>query len=342
MDYTPYGNLVEEVDFDGNMVSAHIGVDMEPRVDLVTGLALAINASEVDYQTGKDHKLYGREGTYKLGITSVHPYVGWSPSDRLDVWASVGYGRGERRIEPKGEEAMVDSSGYAGLAGGARFQVWEADASQVSLKAEGAAAKFMDVDMQQARLATEASRKFFLESGVLSTALETGLRLRSQEAAGVELRGSLKWLPDTPGLSTSANARVLLAGGDQREWGLGGSLRYQPRSNGEGVNIVLEPSIGMTDSRFSELWSFDNAGLAFSGAPKAQMRGEISYGILRTAALLTPYSDFSLSEGSLRALGLGLRYHLPSSLEADLRGEQKRSASGSVDHRIGLQLETTF
>lgn len=39
---------------------------------------------------------------------------------------------------------------------------------------------------------------------------------------------------------------------------------------------------------------------------------------------------------------MGLRYHLPSSLEADLRGEQKRSASGSVDQRIGLQLETTF
>ena len=292
-------------------------------------------------------------------------------------WATVGYGRGQRRLTLKEGNTTSKQSDWISLAGGARFHLWEGDIGmdtaidttvidpamapgtnagmgaatdatgspfRLSLKVEGATAQFMGVDVQQARLATEASRRFTMDAGVLTTAMELGLRLRSEEAAGVDLGGSLNWLHKRTGLSTTAHGRVLLAGGDQKEWGIGGRLRYQPRNSGEGVNIVLEPSIGATGSRLADLWSLDGSDLAFSNdEPEAQLRGEMSYGVLYDAGVLTPYSNFSLSEGGSSTVGLGLRYRLPSSLELDLRGEQECcSANGRADHRIGLQLQTAL
>ena len=125
--------------------------------------------------------------------------------------------------------------------------------------------------------------------------------------------------------ATTAHGRVLLAGGgDHKEWGIGGRLRYRPRSSGEGLNIVLEPSFGETGSRLADLWSIDSSDLAFnSSEPEAQLRGEMSYGVLYDAGMLTPYSNLSLSQGGNSTVGLGLRYRLPSNLELNLRGERE-------------------
>ena len=355
-DYTSYGNVLDGVEFDGDIFLIALGLDMQPRADLITGLAVAVNSSDFDYV---DTQPEGTEGTYTVNITTVNPYVSWTASEQLNVWASVGYGRGERQLTLKGGTTTSKGSDWLSLAGGARFRLWGGDIVadtgggdamdaagspfSLSLKVEGATAQFMGVDVQQARLATEASRRFSMEAGVLTTAVELGLRLRSEEAAGVELGGSLNWLHERTGLSTTAHGRVLLAGGDQKEWGVGGRLRYRPRNSGEGLNIVLEPSIGETGSRLADLWSIDGSDLAFSSdEPEAQLRGEMSYGVLYGAGVLTPYSALSLSEGGSSTVGLGLRYRLPSSLELDLRGEQERSANGTTDYRIGLQLQTAL
>ena len=213
----------------------------------------------------------------------------------------------------------------------------------LSLKLEGATAQFMGVDVQQARLATEAQRRFTMDDGVLTTAVELGLRLRSEEAAAMELGGRLTWLHEQAGLSTTVHGRILLAGGeDHEEWGVGGRLRYQPGNRGEGLNVVLEPSIGDTGSHLVDLWALDGSDLALwsdDEAPGVQLRGELSYGIFHNAGILTPYSNLVLSEGN-GTIGLGLRYRLPSSLQLDLRGEQQHSNDGATNHRIGLQLQT--
>ena len=371
-DYTSYENILDGVDLDGDVFLVAVGLDMQPRADLVTGLAVAINSSDFDYTyNAVDNQSVGTEeakGTYEVSITTVNPYVSWSASEHLDVWASVGYGRGERQLKPKGGTTTSKQSDWLSLAGGARFQLWEgeigmdtgADAAMggvmdagtmrvgspfsLLLKVEGATARFMGVDVQQARLATEASRRFPMEAGVLTTAVELGLRLRSEEAAGVELGGSLNWLHERTGVSTTAHGRVLLAGGDHKEWGVGGRLRYRPVDSGEGINLVLEPSIGETGSRLADLWSLDGSDLAFnSDEPAAQLRGEMSYGVLYGAGMLTPYSALSLSQGGSSTIGLGLRYRLPSSLELDLRGERECcTVNGRADHRIGLQLQTSL
>ena len=317
-----------------------------------------------------------------MNITTVNPYVSWSVSEQLDLWASVGYGRGERHLKPKDGATTSKQSDWISLAGGARLQLWQGGSATdrstdrataasmqpgtaaaldggadhnmapgsgtaaspltLSLKVEGATAQFMGVDVQQARLATEAQRRFTMDDGVLTTAVELGLRLRSEEAAAMELGGRLTWLHEQTGLSTTAHGRVLLAGGeDHEEWGVGGRLRYQPGNRGEGLNAVLEPSFSDTGSRLADLWALDGSDLALRNdeAPEAQLRGELSYGIFRNAGILTPYSNLVLTEGN-STIGLGLRYLLPSSLQLDLRGEQQHANDGATDHRIGLQLQT--
>ena len=195
-DYSAYANLLDGVDLDGNSILFALGMDLQPTANLVTGLAVAFNSStfgysykeDVDAQSGTAEET---KGTYEVNITTVNPYVSWSVSEQLDLWASVGYGRGERHLKPKDGATTSKQSDWISLAGGARLQLWRggsvADRSTdrataamqpgtaaaldggadhnmapgsgtaaspltLSLKLEGATAQFMGVDVQQARL----------------------------------------------------------------------------------------------------------------------------------------------------------------------------------------------
>ena len=347
-DYISYGDRIDGIDFEGTTFSAHLGFDLQPRADLVTGVALALSDSRLDYDY-TDMTKSGSGGTYKVKITSVNPYVGYTASEQLRLWASLGYGRGERQIQQKGEAVITDQGAWWSLLAGARFELWSADAPMgggsappsLAMKVDGGAAQFLDVTVQQARLAAEASRRFAVASGELTTAIELGLRLRSEEAAGVELGGRLHWQDMARGLSTTVNGRLLLAGGDAHEWGVGGNISYEPGDNGKGLRIVLEPSVGDTSSTLMDLWSLGDVGVSLSSAvPGAALRAALGYGFPIGSGLVTPYSDVSLSEGGRSTFGLGLHYDWPSWLDLDLKAEQQRSSNGSVDHRVDLQLHT--
>ena len=342
-DYSSYGNEVDGIDLDGHLFSAHLGIDIKPRPHLVTGLALALNRSSADYDTDDS------EGTYEVRITSVNPYVSWSPSEALSLWASGGYGQGETELKQKGEEGITEESPFSSFAGGGRFQLWRSaedgaaePQTSLALRLDGATAHFRDVNVQMARLAGEFSRTAFMEAGQLTSSLELGLRMRSDEAAGMEVGGRINWLHPVSGLSSEANARVLLAGGDQQEWGIGGRLRYKPSSDGAGLVMELEPSFGVTSSRLTDLWSLENGDLAVSNdAAAGRLKAELGYGFSTDAALITPYSDFFVAGGGSQRLGMGLRYSRWSSdLEMELRAEHQSSGSGQPERRIGLELST--
>ena len=345
-DYTSYRNGIDGIDFEGNTFSAHLGFDLQPRADLVTGVALASSNSTFDYT---DTTQPGTLGTYAVRITSVNPYLSYAASRQLRLWASAGYGRGEGEINPQGDAAVIDHGPWTSLVGGARFQFWSADTPSpgdnspfsLALKADAGTAHFLDVAVQQARLAAEASRSFALASGELTTAMELGLRLASEAAAAVELAGRLHWQDHATGFSTTLNGRLLLDGGDEQEWGLGGGISYGPSNQGTGLSVVLETSLGDTASTLAQLWSMEDLALSLPGkATGAALRAEVGYGFPMGSALLTPYSDVSLSDAGRTSLGLGLRYGWTARLDLDLKVEQQRSSNGSVDHRVDLQLHT--
>ena len=341
-DYSSYDNEVDGIEVDGDLFSAYIGADLQPRPDLITGLALGISRSEADYNTDDS------EGTYNLRITSMNPYLSYSPSETLSLWASMGYGGGESELKESGGETITEQGESTSLAVGGRFQLWstadlgEAEDSQMSLalKLDGATAQFRGVAAQVGRLAGEFSRTAFMEAGQFTTAVELGLKMRSDEAAGVELGGSVEWLYPETGFSSKANARVLLAGEDQQEWGIGGWLRYDPSTKG-GLTIALEPSFGVTRDRLHDLWSLEDAELAVStDQPAGRLKVELGYGFLAAGGLITPYTDFFLAEAGSRSVGMGLRYTSSSALEMDLKAEHQISGSGHPEGRVGLEWST--
>ena len=112
-----------------------------------------------------------------------------------------------------------------------------------------------------------------------------------------------------------------------------------PRSRGGG-------KIGRTGQRFgaddplSSL--FDTADLSFGNARCSPQLGmELGYGFRTGNALLTPYTDVFLSQGS-NAYSAGLRYDLDSGMNLELEGTHRTRTSGNNDNRIQLQLQSDF
>ena len=363
-DYSSYGNKVEGTSVDGDGVSGTIGIDVQPTPRLVTGLALTMSRWGLDYDNNANDAT--AKGTYKVGVAMVNPYVNWFATDRLSLWGTFGYGRGEVEQDPEAGDATSRTDSLTSWAGGARFQVLagvdpltgEGSPLGLAFKVDGAASSFLDTNVQLARLAAEVSRSFSMETGLLTAALELGWSIRSVSSnkddraewqkriadktgdGGAELVGSLNWLNAEGSMSATVDGRVLLGGGDQKEWGIGGNLRVTPsRRGGEGLSLSLQPSVGVSRPRLDALWSLTEGGDLAVGndLPGARLDAEVAYGFRLGNALLTPYTEVVLEQDA-SSYGAGLRYDLMSSLDLDLKGTRRHRANGSNETRFFLQI----
>ena len=366
-DYSSYGNIIDGTDVDGNGFSGTIGMDMQPIPRMVTGLVLTTNRWGLDYATDASDSSE-EEGTYGVNVTMVNPYVNWLATDQLNFWATFGYGRGEVEQKPDGAAADTQTDGLTSWAGGLRFELLpgvdpltgEGSPLGLAFKVDGGTSSFLDTQVQLARLAAEVSRFFAVENGLLSAALELGWNIRSvsdkdevdgqrqriadkDDGGGAELAGSLNWLNTDGSVSATVDTRVLFSGGDHREWGIGGHLRFAPsRTDGEGLSLTLQPSFGVTGTQLDELWSLSGDGDPAMGndLPSGRLDAQLAYGFRHGNGLLTPYTEVVL-EDATSIYGAGLRYGLPlSSLELDLKGVRGSNAEGNPEHRLLLQLRS--
>ena len=368
VDYSAYGNKVGGVDIDGGGFSGTVGVDVQPTPRLVTGLALATSRWGLDYTTRDTND----KGAYTVGVTMVSPYMNWIATDQLSFWGAFSYGRGEVKDDQKDwGSSTTKQDSLTSWAGGVRWQILsDADSLTeegfpfgLAVKADGATSEFLDTNVRMARLAAEVSRSFSFESGLLNTALEFGWSIRGadnndnldpllqriadkNEGGGTELALSVNWLNADARFSATADGRLLLGGGDRKEWGIGGNLRFMPDRDGEGLSLTVEPSIGNpTGTRLVDLWLTDHGDIATGkDMPGARLSTELGYGFrLDSLALITPYSEISLADGGSSTIGIGLRYSTSADdLHLDLKAGRRQSASGNTDHRVGLQLRTSL
>ena len=363
-DYSSYNNLIEDTDVDGDGFSATIGMDLQPIPQLVTGLALTTSRWGLDYATDDATAT----GTYDVGITVLNPYLSWSATNQLSLWATIGYGRGEVDHNPEGDTTTTRTDALTSWAGGVRLQVvpggnphtGEGSPFALAIKGDGAASSFLDTSVQLARLAAEVSRSFTLENGLLSAAVELGWSIRTisgdatldaqQEAiaeqnhsgGGAELAGNLNWRNADGSVSATLDTRVLLGGGHHREWGIGGYLRLTPsRRNGEGLSLTLHPSFGVTGTKLDELWSLSgNSNLAISNdQPGVRLDAQLAYGFPLGTATLTPYTEWTWAE-TANVYGAGLRYGLNPFLELDLKGARHNNTDGNTEHRFSLDVRS--
>ena len=362
--------------WDGTVLTGQLGIDGCLRNDLLTGLALSRSTGEFDYTDGTGPA--PASGDYESRMTSVHPYLGWSSPQGLGLWATLGYGRGEieiddeqvRRIDPGNPVRRSDTTLKTAALGASGplmtdGSLIEGGTTNLRLKGEATVARVeiagnddlieeQTVNANRLRLALEGSHEQVLASGSsLTPSLELGLRRDGGDGitgtgTGIEIGGSLRYRDPATGLTVEGNGRVLTGQSNYREWGLGGSVRFDPSAGGRGLSFSLVPTWGDTASGVDRLRNQDVAELASAAndnVPQMRLDSELGYGFgaFGGRGLLTPYGGFALAgEGSHR-YRIGGRFEVGSALNLSLEGTRREPADDTgADHGVMLRMQASW
>ena len=298
----------------GDVTTGTVGLDRQWR-KLLLGLALARSTGEGGYGGGA--------GTITSTLTSVHPYLRLRLAERAQLWGAMGWGRGILGLTPgSGVAIETDLSNSMAVVGGRAVlrrggandssleialrsdMLWtstSSDEAGVLAEATGVASR--------ARLMLEGGGRISGLGGVLRPSVEGGLRYDGGDAetgAGLEVGGGLDWARGA--LALRVNGRMLLAYADEsyEEWGYGGSLVYQPGTNGRGLQMRLGLSTGATASGAQGLWGLENAaGLVRQAAMPFARRSDAEIGFGMGDGLLW-YPYLAAAAAGQKRLGLKL------------------------------------
>ncbi|MDE0218154.1 MAG: fibronectin type III domain-containing protein, partial [Spirochaetaceae bacterium] len=332
------------LDWKGNMVSAHAGIDTRVGPDILAGVAGSYSSGSFDFtdKTGASPV----KGTYGTTMASVHPYMAWfSGGGAASVWGSAGLGRGDIDVDDVREGFRTTPASLLTGAGGASYQLLTRGTAGVRLKAEGWYGEVtvdgtqqieeVTLTMQRGKVALELMQAFSSDTGSeTAVVLEGGMRYDDGDGingASAEVGGGLRYT--NPGLGLTAEGRgrfVISARAGYEEWGMGGTLMFDPATRGQGLSIRVAPSYGNHLSGVNQLWErgVHNAVGGHDRGMAPNVDGEIAYGIAGFHG--TPYSGFYLSEGGTRAFSSGVRYELGSGLGLRLEGTRRESGLGGA------------
>ena len=339
------------LDWKGDLLSFHVGMDMRVRSDVLAGLAATRSSGSFDFtdKTGANPV----KGTYGATMNSVNPYVAWLPDRRgTAVWAAGGFGWGE--VEINDERAglrTAPTTMMTGAAGGSR-QLFTRGVSGLKVKAEGWAGQAVvdeteQVDravmnLQRGRLALEWTQAYRTANGTeFAVVLEGGGRYDNgagANGAGAEVGGGLKFSSTRWGLSAEGRGRMLVTGsGDYEEWGVGAVVQIDRGERGQGLSIRLSPSYGDASSGLNQLWERGVADQVYGRDTRGRTNvdGEIAYGMAGFQGM--PYGGFHLAGDGHRAFSSGLKYDLGRGLGLRIEGTRRESALGGPRHSVGVR-----
>lgn len=348
--------------YDGDVVSASLGIDTRLSEDLLGGVSVSFARGTVGYTDPESVT-----GDLTTTLSSVNPYMGWRLLGGTTLWAAAGYGRGgvefeestgtrtgdltQRMVAAGVNRSLLSSERL--IEGGTTSLIFKGETAFTRADVEG------DVVLRDTRLSVNRHRAIFegthvrrLASGVtLTPSIESGLRYEGGDGntgAGFEVGAGLGF--STGRLAVKVNARGLLAqeeATEYEEWGFGGLVVFQPRSNGQGMSVTLGSGWGVPQSGVHSLWSRQDAGsLARDGAsmhPAHRYRTELRYGLNGPMGrtLWLPYLGTDSGGGS-RAVRLGVRLTMAQNLGAGLEIGRRESAFRTADHAIRVRGNMRF
>ena len=342
------GSGGEDVDFDGDLFSAYLGLDTQPRDDLLIGLTLSWSQSNLGYQRSE----LERKGDYKLDLTSINPYVGWEVlAGKLDLWATAGYGWGDLKITDDGSDQASSYVEAWDVAVGGNIQLSQATSPVLFRLKSSALLSEMDVegsddiaglevDASLLRMVLEGTDKYLLADGAyVEPSLEVGVRYNGGDGETgfeAELGAGFRYINPIAGLTLEGRARTLVGRDNYNAWGLSGLILLEQGSNGLGLSFSLSPGYGNTNSGTEKIWK-DGLRDEISGDQNYSLRLDtrIGYGLTAPGVrgLLTPYSEMTFG-GSDRSYRLGIRWELDSLFDLNLTGERIESNSSTADRAI--------
>ena len=344
------------LDWKGNMVSAHAGIDARVGPDILAGVAGSYSSGSFDFtdKTGASPV----KGTYGTTMASVHPYMAWfSGGGAASVWGSAGLGSGDIEVNDEREGLRTSPASLLTGAGGASYQLLTRGAGGVRLKAEGWYGEVtvdgsqqieeVTVEMQRGKLALELTQGFSTQAGSeMAFVLEGGMRYDNGDGingASAEVGGGLRYTNSGLGLTAEGRGRfVISARAGYEEWGIGGTLMFDPATRGAGLSIRMAPSYGDHLSGVNQLWergvtdAVGGHGLGMG----PNVDGEVAYGIAGFQG--TPYSGFYLGQAGTRAFSSGVRYELGSGVGLRLEGTRRESTLGAPQHTVGVRGRLRF
>ena len=343
-------------DWNGRLISGHLGADYRFGRSFLAGVATSWSHGSFDY-TGGGEGSTSVNGDYSSRMNSFHPYLGIFLSERLDLWASAGWGFGEIRMDDDEIPARQKASARLGtlatgadlalLGGGASALSLKGEAwiSRVKLKGNGDRIEGLRVNANRLRAALRGSRALSLGSGSsLVPSLEFGIRRDGgdgETGVGGELAGGIS-LASSFGLTLEARGRALLFHqGDAREWGVGGSVTFDPGGDGRGLSMSVLPSWGDGSSGVQGLWDAETAADLGTSASTRNfgLETEVGYGFpaLGDRGLLTPYGAFGRPDPDSRNYRLGSRFSLNRALDLTLEGQRREVRAGDPEHELTVQ-----
>ncbi len=344
------------LDWSGNMVSAHVGVDARVAPDILAGIAASYSSGTFDFtdKTGATPVT----GTYGTVMTSVNPYLAWVSGERgTAVWGTAGYGWGDIEVDDQREGLRTSPArAMTGGAGGS-YQLLDSGIGGVRLKGEGWAGQVMvdggeriesvTLNMQRAKLALELKQGYRSSTGdEVGIVLEGGMRYDNGDGVNgtsAEVGGGLRYSNTRMGMIAEGRGRLLISARDgYEEWGFGGMIQLDPATRGQGLQVRLAPSYGDAASGVNQLWERGVSGAVRDhdlGAA-ANLDAEVAYGVAGFQG--TPYSGFHLAESGARAFSSGLRYDVGSGLGLRIEGTRRESALGAAEHSVGIRGRLRF
>ncbi len=343
-------------DWNGRLISGHLGADYRFGRSFLAGVATSWSQGSFDY-AGRGEGASRVRGDYSSRMNSFHPYLGFSLSRRLALWAAGGWGFGEIRMDDGEIPARQKASTRLGtLATGADLALLGGGASALSLRGEawisrvkvegnGDRVEGLSVRTNRLRAALEGSHALSLGSGSsLVPSLEFAMRRDGgdgETGVGGELGGGIS-LVSSMGLAVEARGRGLLFHqGDAKEWGVGGSVRYDPGGDGRGLSMSVLPSWGNSASGVQGIWASEETADLGATASRREfgLQTEVGYGFaaLDDRGLLTPYGAFGRPDPHSRNYRLGSRFSMNGAFDLTLEGQRRELRQGDPEHGLTLQ-----
>ena len=354
------GNL-NTVDYDGDVVSANLGVDTKLSADLLAGVSVGWARGAVDYSAS------GAMGESTTTLTSINPYVGWQAPSGLNLWATAGYGWGEVEIDDNAVDSQASDLAQQMVAAGVNGPLVSSDqvipGGTTSLRLKGETAftwadldgagtlEAVNLNASRQRLMFEGIHVQTLASGAtLTPSVEMGMRYDGGDGEtghSLEIGGGLRYADPATGLTVEGRARTVpIHSGEYREWGVSGLVRLDPGAAGLGLALSVQPAWGQTASGVQRLWE---TGMSQGAVPANQAAGRVNarvaYGIGTTwggQGILTPYTDVSLSGEGSRRLSLGGQFTLGAVVRMSLEGVESRPVRGLTNHGIMLRSDLNW
>ena len=256
------------LEWEGRMLSAHTGMDVEIIDGLRGGLALSQSNGSFDFTDAVDARSV--EGDLDAWVVSATPYVSWRVDDNFSIWGAAGMSMGAttvtdaiagaREADSRSSLLAVGMSGWL-MSGGTtelsiRAEGWQ---SGVTSKASDGISEYMFTLRRVRAMLDWTHVNRFSGGHELHVKANGGMRSDLNEDAenrsGVELGGGMRFQSPENRLKIEGMGRYLFsADSDYSEWGFGGLIELDPAGE-RGLALEVEPSYGSYESQTTRLYN---------------------------------------------------------------------------------------